>query len=71
MFTPKVSILMTVYNSEKFLDESISSILNQTFKDFGFIIIDDNSTDNSLNIIKKYARQDKRIILIENKKILA
>jgi glycosyltransferase involved in cell wall biosynthesis len=68
MIIIKISIIMAVYNSEKFLNEAIESILNQAFKDFEFIIIDDCSTDNSLDIIKNYARQDKRIILIENKK---
>lgn len=64
--TPKVSILMPVYNGEKFLDETIKSIINQTFKDFEFIIVNDSSTDNSLKIIKSY--KDKRIRLIINKK---
>jgi glycosyltransferase involved in cell wall biosynthesis len=64
----KISVIMGVYNSERFLDDSIQSILDQIFKDFEFIIIDDCSTDNSLDIIKNYAKQDKRIILIENKK---
>ena len=59
---------MPVYNGEKYLRESIDSVLNQTFKDFEFIIINDGSKDNSLGIIKKYARKDKRIILINNPK---
>ena len=52
---------MPVYNSSFYLHESIRSILNQTFDDFEFIIIDDGSTDNSLEIVKRY--QDKRIKL--------
>jgi len=64
---PKISVIMPVYNSGQFLEESIESILNQTFDNFEFIIIYDNSTDNSLEIIKKYMALDKRIILIENK----
>jgi len=63
---PKVSILLPVYNGEKFLDETLKSIFNQTFKDFEFIIINDKSTDNSLKIIKNY--KDARIMLINNKK---
>jgi glycosyltransferase involved in cell wall biosynthesis len=61
---------MSVYNSEKFLNEGIQSILSQTFKNFEFIIIDDYSTDNSLRIIRKYIKNDKRIILLKNKKNL-
>ncbi|MDD4156759.1 MAG: glycosyltransferase family 2 protein [Candidatus Cloacimonetes bacterium] len=58
---------MSVYNSENFLVETIESILNQTFRDFEFIIINDCSTDNSLQIIKEYSKKDGRIILINNK----
>ena len=55
---------MPVYNGEKYLREAIDSILNQTFTDFEFLIIDDGSTDNSLEIINSY--QDPRINLIKN-----
>lgn len=58
---------MPVFNAAKFLDQSISSILNQTFSNFEFIIVDDASTDNSWKIIKSYAKKDKRIIPIKNK----
>ncbi len=68
--SPKISVILPVYNGEKYLDESIQSILNQTFQDFEFIIINDCSKDNSLKIIKKYKKQNKRIILINNKKNL-
>lgn len=61
-----VSVIMSVYNSEKFLKESVASILNQTFSDFEFIIIDDCSTDNSLTIIKAFAEKDSRIKIIRN-----
>lgn len=63
-----ISVIMAVYNSEKYLAKAIESILNQTFKDFEFIIINDSSTDNSLNIIKEYQKKDKRIRLMNNKK---
>ncbi len=65
----KLSVVMPVYNAEKYLKQSIESILNQTYKEFEFIIIDDGSTDNSLNILKKYAEVDERIKIItrENK----
>ena len=62
---PKISVIMPFYNCEKFLDESIWSILNQTFSDFEFIIINDASTDKSEEIVKKYLT-DKRIIYIKN-----
>ncbi|WP_187774863.1 glycosyltransferase family 2 protein [Pedobacter sp. BS3] len=55
---------MPVYNAEKYLKESIESILNQSYPDFEFIIINDGSTDDSLNIIQSYQEQDKRIKII-------
>lgn len=67
MFRPKISVLMPVYNGEPFLKESIESILDQTFKDFEFIIIDDGSTDNTFHIIIQYAKIDNRIKLFQNK----
>ena len=62
----KVSVLMSVYNGEKYLCEAIDSILNQNFKDFEFLIIDDCSTDGSADIIRSYT--DPRIRLIQNEK---
>lgn len=59
-----LSVIMLVYNAEDYLNESIVSILDQDFKDFEFIIIDDGSTDNSLNIIKSF--DDDRIKLSRN-----
>ena len=64
MTSSLVSVLMPVYNSERFLKESISSILEQTYSNFEFIIINDGSTDKSLHIIKQYLEIDNRIILI-------
>jgi len=61
---PKISVVMSVYNGEKHLRESIESILNQTFTDFEFIIVNDGSTDNSLEIITSY--DDERIKIINN-----
>ena len=65
--TPKVSVLMSVYNGADFLDESIESILKQTFNDFEFIIIDDGSTDESYEIIQSYANKNRQIVVIQNK----
>lgn len=59
MVNKKVTIIMSVYNGQKYLRESIESILGQSYEDFELIIIDDFSTDNSANIIKSY--NDKRI----------
>ena len=64
---PLLTVLMPVYNAEKFLDESIGSILNQTYLEFELLILDDASTDNSLKIIKNYAKEDKRIRVLINK----
>lgn len=64
MNKPKISVLMPVYNAEKYLREAIESILNQTFKDFEFIIINDASTDSSKKIIIFY--KDQRIKYFEN-----
>lgn len=60
----RASAVMPVYNREEFLKETIDSVLNQTFKDFEFIIIDDGSTDRSIEIIKSY--KDPRIKLFIN-----
>ena len=59
---------MPAYNAEKYISEAIKSILNQTFKDFEFIIIDDGSTDRTWEIIQKYAKKDKRIIALKNER---
>lgn len=64
----KITIVMPVYNTKKYVDQAIQSILNQSFQDFEFIIIDDGSTDKSLSIIKSF--NDKRIQIIQNKKNL-
>ena len=60
---PQISVLMAVHNSMQFLRDAIESILNQTFTDFEFIIIDDGSTDGSAGLLRKYAVRDSRIRL--------
>jgi glycosyltransferase involved in cell wall biosynthesis len=62
---PEVSVLMSVYNSERWLAESIESVLNQTFTDFEFLIVNDGSTDDSRAIINRYAEQDSRIRIFD------
>ncbi|MHA1696340.1 MAG: glycosyltransferase family 2 protein [Candidatus Helarchaeota archaeon] len=58
--------MLSVYNSSKFLQQCILSVLNQNFQDFEMILIDDHSTDNSKEIIKDFQKRDKRIKLISN-----
>lgn len=63
----KVSIIVPVYNVEKYLAKCLESLLSQTLKDIEIICIDDKSTDNSLEILKEYASKDDRIKLVEQK----
>ena len=65
---PKISVVMSVFNGDQFLAQSIKAILNQTFKDFEFIIIDDASTDKTSEILNTFAKKDERIRLFRNKK---
>ena len=61
---PSISVLMPVYNGEKYLAEAIQSIIAQTYGDFELLVIDDGSTDNSFQIVKEFAQLDARIRLI-------
>ena len=67
-FKNKVSIIMPVHNSEKYLAESIESILNQTHKNLEFLILDDCSNDKTSEIIEFYKKLDSRIISFKNNK---
>lgn len=62
----KVSIVLPVYNGEKYISESIGSVLNQTYSNWELIIINDCSTDNTLDIVNKYAGSDSRINVFTN-----
>ncbi len=62
-----ISVIMPVYNREKYLHECILSIINQTYKNLEIIFIDDGSTDNSLSILKSYERLDNRIKVLTQK----
>lgn len=64
--TPLVSVIMPVYNAERYLSEAVESILSQTFPDFELIVIDDCSTDGSLAILKSFAERDARVRLLAN-----
>lgn len=66
---PNISVVMSAYNEEKYLDKSIQSILDQTERDFEFIIINDGSSDETLNILKKNQNLDPRIIIINQANI--
>lgn len=61
---PKVSVLVPVYNVERYLRECLDSVIHQTLKDIEIICINDGSTDSSLNILEEYAAQDSRIRII-------
>lgn len=62
----KIDILMATYNGEKYIKEQIDSILNQTYSNFRLLICDDNSTDNTYEIIKEYEDKDDRIVVLKN-----
>lgn len=65
----KVSVVMPVYNSDKYLKESINTVLNQTLEDIELICIDDGSTDKSLEILEEFAKKDSRVrIFTQNHK---
>ena len=63
---PRVSIIIPVYNAEKYLGEAIESVLKQTYPDFELLLINDASTDRSKEICMEYAKKDDRIVLLEN-----
>ncbi len=71
MNPPRVFVIMSVYNAEKFLHSAIESITNQSFTDFEFIIIEDGSTDKTLEILKEFKEKDNRIKIIKRKKMKA
>ena len=64
MSNPKVSIIVPVYNAEKYLERCVSSLRNQTLKDIEIILVDDSSTDSSLEMCKRFAGEDSRIKVI-------
>lgn len=68
MKKPLVSVLMPVYNSSKYLKEATDSVLNQTYKNFELIILDDASEDKSWQIIKKFVSKNEKVRIYRNKK---
>lgn len=63
----KISVIMSVHNGQYCLPTSIESILNQSYKDFEFLIMDDNSNDDTYELLKKYQKFDSRIKIFQNK----
>ena len=61
----KISIIIPVYNVEKYLSRCLESVINQSYKNIEIIIVNDGSTDNSFDICNKYKKKDKRVILID------
>ncbi|MDD3062873.1 MAG: glycosyltransferase [Massilibacteroides sp.] len=64
---PKVSVVIPVYNTEAYVEEAVRSIMNQTLSDIEIIIVNDGSTDNSLQVIEKLSKEDKRINIYSQK----
>ena len=62
-----VSIIIPAYNAEKYIEQCIDSIISQTYKNIEVIIVNDGSTDNTLAICEKYAKEDKRIKIVKKK----
>ena len=63
---PAISVIAPMYNVEKYISECLDSLLNQTFKDFEFIIVDDRSTDRSAEIVESYiSKFDGRLRLVD------
>ncbi|WP_353121211.1 glycosyltransferase family 2 protein [Dysgonomonas capnocytophagoides] len=67
MNNPKISIIVPVYNAERYIEQCIYSVLNQTFKDYELILIDDGSKDGSLGLCEKLRETDSRIIIYSQK----
>ncbi len=65
MNSPLISVIMSVYNCEKYVLVAIESILNQSYSNFEFVIINDGSTDSSIEIIKKYQHISKSLVPLE------
>lgn len=63
---PLISVILPVYNGEKYLADAIESILTQTFTDFELLVVDDGSQDGSAEIVRKYAKRDERIRLLQH-----
>ena len=65
---PAISVIVPLYNAEKYVEQAIDSVLNQTFKDFNLIVIDDCSTDGSYDLVQSKYGNDARVRLMRNQK---
>lgn len=70
MKQPRVSVLMPAYNVQQYIGEAIESILNQTYSNIELIVVNDASTDNTWDVVREYAKNDKRMVIHRNKKNL-
>lgn len=70
-FTPLVSVIIPVYNAAKYLSQCLESVINQSLKEIEIICVDDGSTDNSLQILKKYGKRDLRLTILSQKNLHA
>ena len=61
---PKISVIIPIFNSQNFIEESLNSLINQTFKNFEIICVNDGSTDKTFDILKKFEQKDERIYII-------
>lgn len=62
----KISIVMTAYNMERYIEEAMRSCLNQTYKDIELIVVEDCSTDNTLSVVEKVAKEDSRVVIVKH-----
>ena len=70
-YTPKVSVIIPVYNTEEYLTKCLETVINQTLKEIEIICIDDGSTDDSLYILKKYAENEERMTVLKQENLHA
>lgn len=62
----KISIVMTAYNMEQYIEEAMRSCLNQTYKDIELVVVEDCSTDNTLSVVEKVAKEDSRVVIVKH-----
>ena len=65
----KISIIIPVYNVSEYLDKCLTSVIGQTYSDLEIVCVNDGSTDSSLDILKKYSRLEKRIIIVDQENV--